>query len=142
MGFQFNHVGGGTKTRRPITLHMKYSSSAATPVCYLIGEDGAAAGGGAAAAAAEREVSLEELQEHIEAENRRLEEEGQFWAKEIVVRIEYRYCPNLTIIDTPGLISPAPGRRHAQIQTAARQVEAMVLQKLAQREVSPRVCVE
>ena len=23
MGFQFNHVGGGTKTRRPITLHMQ-----------------------------------------------------------------------------------------------------------------------
>ena len=28
MGFQFNHVGGGTKTRRrPITLHMKYNSA-------------------------------------------------------------------------------------------------------------------
>jgi len=26
MGFQFNHVGGGTKTRRPITLHMTYNS--------------------------------------------------------------------------------------------------------------------
>jgi len=47
-------------------------------------------------------VSLEELQDHIEQENRKLEEEGQFWAKEIVVRIEYRACPNLTIIDTPG----------------------------------------
>lgn len=42
------------------------------------------------------------FQEHIEMENRRLEEEGQFWAKEIVVRIEYKFCPNLTIIDTPG----------------------------------------
>lgn len=39
----------------------------------------------------------------------------------------------------PGLITPAPGRKHAQLQTAARQVEAMVLQKLAQREV--RACV-
>lgn len=46
------------------------------------------------------------LQEHIEMENRRLEEEGQFWAKEIVVRIEYRFCPNLTIIDTPGEDAP------------------------------------
>ncbi len=42
------------------------------------------------------------LQEHIESENARLEREQQFWAKEIVVKIEYKYCPNLTIIDTPG----------------------------------------
>jgi hypothetical protein len=41
-------------------------------------------------------------QDHIQEENRRLEEDGQFWAKEIVVRIEYKFCPNLTIIDTPG----------------------------------------
>jgi hypothetical protein len=42
------------------------------------------------------------LQEHIESENARLEREQQFWAKEIVVKIEYKFCPNLTIIDTPG----------------------------------------
>lgn len=42
------------------------------------------------------------LQEYIHNENARLEEEQQFWSKEIVVRIEYKFCPNLTIIDTPG----------------------------------------
>ena len=41
-------------------------------------------------------------QGYIENENARLDREGQFWSKEIVVRIEYKYCPNLTIIDTPG----------------------------------------
>ena len=41
-------------------------------------------------------------QEYIESENARLEREQQFWSKEIVVKIEYKYCPNLTIIDTPG----------------------------------------
>ena len=51
MGFQFNHVGGGTKTRRPITLHMKYNSSCVQPNCFLITED-----------YGEQEVSLEELQ--------------------------------------------------------------------------------
>lgn len=51
MGFQFNHVGGGTKTRRPITLHMKYNSACVQPNCYLITED-----------FGEQEVSLEELQ--------------------------------------------------------------------------------
>ena len=42
------------------------------------------------------------LQDYIEKENRRLEAEQQFWAKEIVVKINYKYSPNLTIIDTPG----------------------------------------
>lgn len=51
MGFQFNHVGGGTKTRRPITLHMKYNSACVQPNCYLLTED-----------FGEQEVSLEELQ--------------------------------------------------------------------------------
>lgn len=51
MGFQFNHVGGGTKTRRPITLHMKYNSACVQPTCYLLTED-----------FGEQEVSLEELQ--------------------------------------------------------------------------------
>jgi hypothetical protein len=160
MGFQFNHVGGGTKTRRPITLHMKYNCAAVQPACFLqvddpaaLGYGGGGGGGygsfggagaslGAASAGAlgsdglppMQEVSLEELQEYIECENARLEAEGQFWAKEIVVRIEYKYCPNLTIIDTPGLISAAPGRKNAGLQTAARQVEAMVRQKMAQRE--------
>lgn len=51
MGFQFNHVGGGTKTRRPITLHMKYNSACVQPNCFLLTED-----------AGEQEVTLEELQ--------------------------------------------------------------------------------
>ena len=51
MGFQFNHVGGGTKTRRPITLHMKYNSACVQPVCFLLTEE-----------FGEQEVSLEEVQ--------------------------------------------------------------------------------
>jgi hypothetical protein len=51
MGFQFNHVGGGTKTRRPITLHMKYNSACVQPNCFLVTED-----------YGEQEVTLEELQ--------------------------------------------------------------------------------
>jgi hypothetical protein len=40
-----------------------------------------------------------------------------------VVKIEYKYCPNLTIIDTPGLISAAPGRKGGSMQAASRAVE-------------------
>lgn len=47
----------------------------------------------------------------------RLESESsQFSAKEIIIRVEYKYCPNLTIIDTPGLIAPAPGRKNRVLQ--------------------------
>uniref|UniRef100_A0A383VV88 Dynamin-type G domain-containing protein n=1 Tax=Tetradesmus obliquus TaxID=3088 RepID=A0A383VV88_TETOB len=123
MGFQFNHVGGGTKTRRPITLHMKYNKDAVQPCCFLMTED-----------AGEQEVTLEELQEHIHHENARLEEEQRFWSKEIVVRIEYKYSPNLTIIDTPGLISAAPGKKNTALQQAANAVETMVTQKMMQQE--------
>lgn len=47
----------------------------------------------------------------------RLEKEQyQFSSKEIIIRIEYKYCPNLTIIDTPGLIAPAPARKNRALQ--------------------------
>lgn len=126
MGFQFNHVGGGTKTRRPITLHMKYNAACLEPVCYLMSDD---------KAPIEEEKSLEELQAYIEAENMRLEREAcQFWAKEIVVKIEYKYCPNLTIIDTPGLIAAAPGRKNHLLQAQARAVETLVRTKMQSKE--------
>ncbi|KAH7431119.1 hypothetical protein KP509_08G030700 [Ceratopteris richardii] len=126
MGFQFNHVGGGTKTRRPITLHMKYNADCLEPVCYLMTDD---------KPPIEEEKSLEDLQAFIEAENMRLEQEAcQFWAKEIVVKIEYKFCPNLTIIDTPGLIAAAPGRKNHLLQAQARAVEALVRTKMQQKE--------
>jgi hypothetical protein len=40
----------------------------------------------------------------------------------------------LTIIDTPGLISAAPGKKNISLQTASKQVETMVKQKMAQPE--------
>jgi hypothetical protein len=126
MGFQFNHVGGGTKTRRPIAINMKYNASCVDPRCFLLKEDSFNGG--------EEEMSLPDLQRYIESENARLENDNGFWAKDIVVRIEYKYCPNLTIIDTPGLIAAAPGRKHIATQQAARSVETLVRAKMAQRD--------
>ena len=39
MGFQFNHVGGGTKTRRPIAINMKYNATCVEPRCFLLRDD-------------------------------------------------------------------------------------------------------
>lgn len=92
MGFQFNHVGGGTKTRRPIALHMKYNGACTEPHCFLVNDSGQ-----------DQEMSLEELRECIEQENQRLNAESRFQNKDITVKIHYKYCPNLTIVDTPGM---------------------------------------
>ncbi|KXZ51508.1 hypothetical protein GPECTOR_12g471 [Gonium pectorale] len=117
MGFQFNSVGGGTKTRRPIAINMKYNGSCSTPSCYLKLEDGIT----------EQEMSLQELQAYIDADNAMLEREQRFASREIVVRMEYKHCPNLTIIDTPGLISPAPGKKNCALQNCAAQVPEYVI---------------
>ncbi|GIL71330.1 hypothetical protein Vretimale_2679 [Volvox reticuliferus] len=119
MGFQFNSVGGGTKTRRPIAIHMKYNSSCSTPACFLKLEDGIT----------EQALTLAELQVYIDADNAMLEREQRFASREIVVRMEYKHCPNLTIIDTPGLISPAPGKKNCALQACAAQVEEIVRNK-------------
>ncbi|KAL2254390.1 UNVERIFIED_CONTAM: Dynamin-like protein ARC5 [Sesamum indicum] len=133
MGFQFNHVGGGTKTRRPITLHMKFNPDCHTPLCHLLSDSDPSV---------PQEKSLQEIQAYIEAENMRLERESyQFSSKEIIIRIEYKYCPNLTIIDTPGLIAPAPARKSRALQTQARAVESLVRAKMQHKEFII-VCLE
>jgi hypothetical protein len=65
MRFQFNQVGGGTKTRRPGTAH------ALSPYCrprwFLLGED---EGSDA--------MTLTEIQDYIDKENRRWRGSGSF----------------------------------------------------------------
>ena len=135
MGFQFNHVGGGTKTRRPIAMQMHYHPDCELPRCYL------------QTAAGEQQLSLADLQAHIERENQRLEASKSFDAAEIIVRIEYKYCPNLLIIDTPGLLTPLsrsaaeasdltnPNQPLGPPEAAqARQVEQLVRAKMGSPE--------
>ena len=132
MGFQFNQVGGGTKTRRPIALRMQYNPHCAQPKCFLICEDGI-----------ERPKSLSEIQEYIEAENSRLEKDPvrSFDSREINVRMEYKYCPNMILIDTPGLISApqipkgrggagAANMQQRALLKSAREAERMVVSKM------------
>lgn len=132
MGFQFNQVGGGTKTRRPVALRMQYNPACRQPRWYLLGEDGV-----------ERPMQLHEIQEYIEKENRRLERDPMrsFDPKEINIRMEYKHCPNMILIDTPGLISApriAKGRNSAgaavaqqrALQASAKEAERMVVEKM------------
>lgn len=107
MGFQFNEVGGGTRTRRPIALRMHYNPDCDEPRCYVRDERFE---GGLATGDGERSATLSEVRAFVESENRRLERDAHrsFENREIVVRVEYRHCPNLVLVDTPGLIAAAP----------------------------------
>uniref|UniRef100_A0A0D9XXG1 Dynamin-type G domain-containing protein n=1 Tax=Leersia perrieri TaxID=77586 RepID=A0A0D9XXG1_9ORYZ len=138
MGFQFNHVGGGTKTRRPVALHLRFNPRCHVPHCRLVvggGGSGAGDGEDEEAGVAGRAMPLADIQAYIEAENMRLENDpSQFSEKEIIIRIEYKHCPNLTIIDTPGLILPAPGRKNRVMQSQACAVETLVRAKIKHKE--------
>ncbi|CAM9399954.1 unnamed protein product, partial [Pylaiella littoralis] len=125
MGFQFNQVGGGTKTRRPIALRMQYNPDCDQPRCYLSLENGK-----------EEPRSLQEIQSYIESENRRLERDPvrSFDSREINIRMEYRFCPNMILIDTPGLIhAPSGATLNAEqraVAAAAKEAENLVIHKM------------
>ena len=132
MGFQFNQVGGGTKTRRPVALRMQYNPECRVPRWFLVGEDGV-----------ERLTALKDVQEYIERENRRLERDPMrsFDPREINLRMEYKHCPNMILIDTPGLISAprVPKGRTSQttalaqqraLQASAKEAERLVVEKM------------
>lgn len=132
MGFQFNQVGGGTKTRRPVALRMQYNPNYDEPVWFLVGDDGV-----------ERPMSLDAIQDYIDRENQRLERDPMrsFETREINVRMEYKNCPNMILIDTPGLIA-APkipkGRNGAgaalaqqrALQASAKEAQRLVIEKM------------
>jgi len=136
IGFQYNQVGGGTKTRRPIALKMQYNPRYSTPKCYLKDDSGE-----------EIEKSLEDIKRYVEAENQRLEQSAvkNFDAREIHIRMEYKYCPNMILIDTPGLISAPRAKKanahHRALIASAREVESLVLSKIACEDYII-VCVE
>ncbi|RYH02906.1 hypothetical protein EON65_47600, partial [archaeon] len=118
-------MGGGTKTRRPVALRMQYNPNCHEPLCFLTLENGK-----------EEQRSLTDIQSYIELENKRLERDAtrSFDSREINIRMEYKYCPNMIVIDTPGMIHPPKGRQltpqQRAIQHAAREAEALVLSKI------------
>ncbi len=126
MGFQFNQVGGGTKTRRPVALRMQYNPTCTQPRCFLTLENGK-----------EEQRSLSDIQQYIEEENKRLEKDSTrcFDQREINIRMEYKYCPNMIVIDTPGMIHPPKGKhltpQQRGLAMAAKEAESLVMNKIS-----------
>ena len=81
-------------------------------------------------------VCVLQTKAYIEAENKRLERDASrcFDSREINIRMEYRYCPNMIVIDTPGMIHPPKGKQltpqQRALAQAAREAEALVLSKI------------
>eukprot|EP00635_Sarcinochrysidales_sp_CCMP3193_P000485 CAMPEP_0118903590 /NCGR_PEP_ID=MMETSP1166-20130328/8393_1 /TAXON_ID=1104430 /ORGANISM="Chrysoreinhardia sp, Strain CCMP3193" /LENGTH=905 /DNA_ID=CAMNT_0006842821 /DNA_START=16 /DNA_END=2733 /DNA_ORIENTATION=+ len=133
MGFQFNEVGGGTRTRRPISLRMKYSADCDEPKCYVRDER----------FYTEDAVDLRQVQAFVQAENRRLENDAHrsFEKKDIDVRVEYRYCPNLVLVDTPGLLAYSDDVDSAKWKRQALEAVELALEKCKVKE-HVLLCVE
>jgi len=113
---------------------MTYNPACSQPRCFLVAEDSGEL----------QEQSLEELQAHIQAANEELAACSSFSGRDIVVRIDFKYSPNLTIIDTPGLLSAVPSSRRAgaagsgslsSAQSASRAVEALVRSKMERKDL-------
>ena len=119
---------------------MTYNPACSQPRCFLVAEDSGEL----------QEMSLEELQGHIQAANEELAAVSSFSGRDIVVRIDFKYSPNLTIIDTPGLLSVVPSTYRPRggsapaggaggslnpAQSASRAVEALVRSKMERKDL-------
>jgi len=104
---------------------MQYNPNCIAPLCFLTQDNGK-----------EEQRSLSDIQAYIEAENKRLEQDAtrSFDPREINIRMEYRYCPNMIVIDTPGMLHPPKGRQltaqQRALAQASREAEALVLSKI------------
>lgn len=76
------------------------------------------------------------MQAYIEKENFKLERDPtrSYDSREINIRMEYRYCPNMILIDTPGMIHAPKGNQlsvqQRAIAQASKEAENLVLEKM------------
>ena len=82
-------------------------------------------------------AQLSDIQQYIEEENKRLEKDSTrcFDQREINIRMEYKYCPNMIVIDTPGMIHPPKGKhltpQQRGLAMAAKEAESLVMNKIS-----------
>ncbi|BDA44188.1 Dynamin-related protein 5A [Coccomyxa sp. Obi] len=101
LGFRFNVREVEMGTRRPLICLMVHDPTAETPRCRLQAEDSEEFGSPIYPKTAVAEAIKEMTEAHLRQTG------GTVSAKPIVLRVEFAYAPNLTIIDTPGFILKA-----------------------------------
>lgn len=110
-------------TRRPLIVQMVHDSTAQEPRCRLQNEDGNDYG-----QVLPEGAIADAIRDRTESHLRRLG--ASVCSKPIVMRAEYAYCPNLTIIDTPGFILKA---RQGEAESTPDDILAMVKEQCAPR---------
>ncbi|KAG2453441.1 hypothetical protein HYH02_001663 [Chlamydomonas schloesseri] len=102
LGFRFNVREVEMGTRRPLIVQMVHDPTAQEPRCRLQEEDSDEYGPPIVPETAVADAIQRRTEEHL-----RKMGGIAVSSKPIVMRAEYAYCPNLTIIDTPGFILKA-----------------------------------
>ncbi|KAJ7561344.1 hypothetical protein O6H91_03G024700 [Diphasiastrum complanatum] len=101
LGFRFNVREVEMGTRRPLMLQMVHDPNATEPRCRLQEEDSDEYGPTIVPVSNVAEAIKKRTEEYLKKLHTAVS------AKPIVMRAEYAYCPNLTIIDTPGFVLKA-----------------------------------
>ncbi|KAL2611519.1 hypothetical protein R1flu_023211 [Riccia fluitans] len=101
LGFRFNVREVEMGTRRPLMLQMIHDATALEPRCRLQEEDSDDYGPAIVPAAAVAEAIRSRTEAFLKRTGTAVA------SKPIVMRAEYAFCSNLTIIDTPGFILKA-----------------------------------
>ncbi|KFM24409.1 Dynamin-like protein C [Auxenochlorella protothecoides] len=117
LGFRFNVREVEMGTRRPLIVQMVHDSTAEEPRCRLKDEEGEEYGPVIAPPSAVADAIRDRTAEHLAKVG------GAVSSVPIVMRAEYAYCPNLTIIDTPGFILKA---RKGEAASTPDDILAMV----------------
>ncbi|GIL90629.1 hypothetical protein Vretimale_15765 [Volvox reticuliferus] len=102
LGFRFNVREVEMGTRRPLIVQMVHDPTAQEPRCRLQEEESNEYGPPIVPETAVADAIQRRTEEHL-----RKMGNIAVSSKPIVMRAEYAYCPNLTIIDTPGFILKA-----------------------------------
>jgi GTPase SAR1 family protein len=129
VGFRFNYIGTGqTVTRRPLVVQMMRDEAFEVPHCVFLPEKDDFN-------SMELEVAVREVPAEIR--KRTLQycgNEREFYEVPIILRVQFKYCANLTVIDMPGFV----------IQGNERSVEK--IRSMACNEMKPQnriiVCLE
>ncbi|KAL0037146.1 hypothetical protein WJX79_002609 [Trebouxia sp. C0005] len=117
LGFRFNIREVEMGTRRPLICQMVHDPTAQQPRCRIQDEDSDEYGPPIMPETAVAEEIKLRTEKHLQQNG------GTVSAKPIVMRAEYAYSPNLTIVDTPGFILKA---RKGEADTTPDDILSMV----------------
>lgn len=117
LGFRFNIREVEMGTRRPLICQMVHDPTAQQPRCRIQDEDSEEYGPPIMPETAVAEEIKQRTEQHLKQIG------GTVSAKPIVMRAEYAYSPNLTIVDTPGFILKA---RKGEADTTPDDILSMV----------------